>query len=168
MTVFASEKSTWNFYICHFTHRNLEKKRFHPWKFCKIMWHHFETRSFKTKTYGNSIWFFLTSLEVPILFLIDSWNFRMCFINTIRNFKSSIGSVWIFLFWTSNMCSILSPIYHACFQQIAVAVFKFVKLCLIWYFFYGLPCWNPSAKWAEGSNRIRPSVRLSLRKFSWS
>lgn len=168
MTVFASEKSTWNFYIWHFTHRNFGEKALSSLEILQ----NYVTPLRNSKFQNQDLWkfdmIFLTSLEVPILFLIDSWNFRMCFINTIRNFKSSIGSVWIFLFWTSNMCSILSPIYHACFQQIAVAVFKFVKLFLIWYFFYGLPCWNPSAKWAEGSNRIRPSVRLSLRKFSWS
>ena len=44
---------------------------------------------------------------------------------------------------TSNICDILSPLYHAYFQQIALAVFKIVKLCLMWDFFCGFSCWTP-------------------------
>ena len=44
---------------------------------------------------------------------------------------------------TSNICNILSPLYHAYFQQIALAVFKVAKQCLIWDFFCGFFCWTP-------------------------
>ena len=44
---------------------------------------------------------------------------------------------------TSNICNFLSPLYHAYFQQIALAVFKIVKQCLTWDFFCGFSCWTP-------------------------
>ena len=50
---------------------------------------------------------------------------------------------------TSNICNILSPLYHSYFQQIALAVFKVVKQCLIWDFFCGFSCWTPG----HGQNR---------------
>ena len=33
----------------------LEKTSFHPWKFCKIVWHPLEIPRSKTKTHGNSV-----------------------------------------------------------------------------------------------------------------
>ena len=44
---------------------------------------------------------------------------------------------------TSNICKILSPLYHGYFQQIALAVLKVVKQCFIWDFFCGFSCWTP-------------------------
>ena len=44
---------------------------------------------------------------------------------------------------SSNICNIKSPLYHAYFQEIALTVFKVVKLCLTWDFFCGFFCWTP-------------------------
>ena len=63
-----------------------EKKRANSRKFCKIMVHSFfgleiSTRP-KTKTDGNSTWFFLDQLITPrnsTSFLIEPWNFLMLF-----------------------------------------------------------------------------------------
>ena len=61
-----------------------QKKRVNPRKFCEIMVYSFfgleiSTRP-KTKTDGNSTWFFLDQLITPrnsTSFLIDPWNFLM-------------------------------------------------------------------------------------------
>ena len=42
---------------------------------------------------------------------------------------------------TSNIWNILSPFYHVYLQQ-ALAVFRFVKLSLIWDFFCGFSYWT--------------------------
>ena len=63
-----------------------EKKRVHLRKFCKIVVRSFcgleiSTRP-KTKTHGDSTWFFLDHLITPRnspSFLIDPWNFLMPF-----------------------------------------------------------------------------------------
>ena len=63
-----------------------EKKRVNPRKFCEIMVYSFfgleiSTRP-KTKTDGNSTWFFLDQLITPrnsTSFLIEPWNFLMLF-----------------------------------------------------------------------------------------
>ena len=65
---------------------NSREKRANPRKFCKIMAHSFfgleiSTRP-KTKTNGNSTWFFLDQLITPRIstsFLIEPWNFLMLF-----------------------------------------------------------------------------------------
>ena len=44
---------------------------------------------------------------------------------------------------TSNICNILSPLYHGYFQRIGLAMFKVVKQCLIWDFFCSFSCWTP-------------------------
>ena len=49
---------------------------------------------------------------------------------------------------TSNMCNILSPLYHAYFQPIDLAMFKVVKLCLIWDFLFLL---LDTRTWPDGS-----------------
>ena len=63
-----------------------EKKRVHPRKLCKIVVHSFfglEISRPKTKTHGNSTWFFLDQLITPrnsTSCLTDPWNFLMVFL----------------------------------------------------------------------------------------
>ena len=79
-----------------------EKKRVHPRKFCKIVVRSFfgleiSTRP-KTKTNGNSIWFFLDHLITPrnsTSFLINPWNFLML--------------IHFFNIPTSGICMSLTP-----------------------------------------------------------
>ena len=59
-----------------------EKTSFHPWKFCKVVWHPLEIPSSKTKTYGNSIW----------VFLEDPWKFHF-FFNWPLEFQYAVSSV---------------------------------------------------------------------------
>ena len=55
-------RGNWNF-KCVLLHLEiLEKTSFHPWKFCKIVWHPVEVARSKTKTHGNSTWVFLEHL----------------------------------------------------------------------------------------------------------
>ena len=67
----------------------LEERSFHPWKFCKILWHALEISRPKTKTYVNSTSFSWTLLETP-LFLIRSWNFHMLFLQYRRKWSGII------------------------------------------------------------------------------
>ena len=71
---------------------------------------------------------------------------------------------------TSNICNILSPLYDAYFQQIALAVFKVVKQWLIWDFSCGFSCWTPGHGQKEPMKEglsfrlsVRPIVCLSSR-----
>ena len=50
--------------------------------------------------------------------------------------------------------------YPVCFQEIALAIFKVVKLCLTGEFFYGLSCWNPRGAWLKCP--LGPSFCLSI------
>ena len=59
---------------------------------------------------------------------------------------------------TCNICNILSPLYHAYFQQIALAVFKFVTHCLIWDFFCRVSCWTPGHGQKERGSYERGAV----------
>ena len=66
---------------------------------------------------------------------------------------------------TSNICNILSPLYHAYFKHIALAVFKIVKEAM---FYLGLILWLllwDAWTWPEGSYEIGsvlPSIRLPI------
>ena len=90
-----------------------EKKRVHPRKLCKIVVHSFfglEISRPKTKTHGNSTWFFLDQLITPrnsTSCLTDPWNFFMlflqypCAVNCMSSIPSSLchvppvfGSFW--------------------------------------------------------------------------
>ena len=53
-----------------FWEKNLEflDLSLYPWKFQKILLHPLEIPTLKTKTHGNSTWFFLSPLEIPLLF----------------------------------------------------------------------------------------------------
>ena len=62
---------------------------------------------------------------------------------------------------TSNICNILSPLYHAYFQQIDLAAFKVVKLYLILEFFCGFYCWTPGHG-QEGPMKEGLSFHLSV------
>ena len=58
-----------------------KKTSFHPKKFCKIvwLWHFLEIPKSKTKTHGNSIFFFEHPKKFHF-FLIDCSNFLMFFL----------------------------------------------------------------------------------------
>ena len=66
---------------------------------------------------------------------------------------------------TSNICNILSPLYHAYFKHIALAVFKIVKEAM---FDLGLILWLllwDAWTWPEGSYEIGsvlPSIHLPI------
>ena len=61
----------------YITFQILEKKSFHPWKFCKIVGHSLEISRSKAKTHGNSTRFFHENSFTS--FLINPWNFHMLF-----------------------------------------------------------------------------------------
>ena len=73
----------------------LGKTSFHPWKFCKIVWHPLKIPRTKAKSHGNSIWDFLEDSWKFHFFLIDPWNFSMFFL-TPGNPMSSTLPVCIF------------------------------------------------------------------------
>ena len=70
--------------IFHFFTLPLEipdKTEHHPWKFCKVVFHPLEIPSPKTKTPGNSTWFFfLVTPGNSTSFLINLWKFHMLFL----------------------------------------------------------------------------------------
>ena len=88
-----------------------EKKRVHPRKLCKIVVHSFfglEISRLKTKTHGNSAWFFLDQLVTPrnsTSCLTDPWNFLMvvlqytCKLHVLNPLSSlpPTPCFWIFL-----------------------------------------------------------------------
>ena len=61
----------------------------------------------------------------------------------------------------SNICNIISPLHHTYFQHIALAMFKVLKQCLIWDFFFDFSCWTPGHV-QKGSMKEGLSFRLPI------
>ena len=59
-----------------------KKKSFHPWKFCKIVWHPLKVSRSKNMTHGhgNSHDFFINTPGNSTSFLIKYWNFHILFL----------------------------------------------------------------------------------------
>ena len=58
-----------------------DKTKLHPWKFCKIVLHHWEIPRPKTKTPGNSTWFFLGHpWKFHFVFNYNLWKFHVLFL----------------------------------------------------------------------------------------
>ena len=73
------KKKLWMFWIRHFPLEIPEKRKLHPWKFCKIVWHPLEIPRPKAKTHENSTSF----LDHPwkfYFFFNWPWKFHKLFL----------------------------------------------------------------------------------------
>ena len=85
----------------------LEKTSFHSWEFCKFVCVTLVTRypwknsKVKTKTHGSSTWFFLTPLEIPLLFYLTPGISTCSFVSAPGNYMSSTPPPSLDFFWNS-------------------------------------------------------------------
>ena len=85
-----------------------ERTSFHHWRFCKIVWHSLKIPRSKTKTHGNSTWFFLEHPWKFYFFLIDSWNFGILFLHYPWKFPI-LNLPCLEFFWNNPFLEKLMP-----------------------------------------------------------
>ena len=81
-----------------------EKTSFVPWKFCEMVQHPRNSKVKNQDPWKFHMNFSWTTLEIPLLFLIDPWNFHRLFLQYLSKFYVLNPLPCLDFFWNSPIC----------------------------------------------------------------